>query len=480
MQRYYSKANSILFWILIGLTFFIPLYPKFPLLNVNGTYVAVRLEDFLIAGALLIWVLANLKNVNKLLKENVTRAILIFWAIGLLSLFSALTITFSVTPALGFLNWLRRVESISLFFLAYTTIQNKKQLKIFLLTLLIVTIAVCLYGFGQVWAKLPVISTNNREFSKGLILTLTNNARPNSTFAGYYDLAVYLSMILMLLGTLFFFFKKTLHRAAILITGALSAALLGMTAARTAFAATFIGLVAVFWVVGKKIFILGLILVSLIAVAAIPSLRARLVDTVKVNLLHQTGPTYQVPSPLPISGKEATSSANVNLVKESTSSASSSAFSVWESSRSGGLPVGIAPGEPINTTELDVSRSVDIRTQVEWPRAIHSLLRNPFLGTGYGSLSIATDNDFLRSLGEVGILGTLSLALVLWVMIKTILNLCRSSDRLIKFFSIGVVILIFSFLINGLFIDVFEASKVSYLFWMIAGVCFAFKNLDRS
>ncbi len=479
MQRYYSKANNILFWILIGLTFFIPLYPKFPLLNVNGTYVAVRLEDFIIAGALFFWILANLKNVGILLKENITRSVLIFLAIGLLSLFSALTITFSVSPPLGFLNWLRRVESISLFFLAYTTIQNKKQLKIFLSSLLIVTVVVCLYGFGQVWAKLPVISTNNREFSKGLILTLTNNARPNSTFAGYYDLAVFLSMVLMLLGTLFFFFKKTIHRAVILVAGALSAALLGMTAARTAFAATFIGLAAVFWVLGKKILIIGLVIVSLVVLAAVPSLRSRLVDTVKVNLLHQVGPTYQVSSPSPIPGKVATSSAKINIVKESTASATNSALNVWESSRSGGLPIGIAPGEPINTTELDVSRSIDIRTQVEWPRAIHSLLRNPFLGTGYGSLTIATDNDFLRSLGEVGILGSISFALVLWVLLKTILGLCKSSDRLIKYFSIGVVVLILSFLINGLFIDVFEASKVAYLFWMIAGVAFAFKNIEK-
>ncbi|MFI5205323.1 MAG: hypothetical protein ACHQVK_00095 [Candidatus Paceibacterales bacterium] len=478
MQKYYSKANGILFWILIGLTFFIPLYPKFPLLNVNGTYVAVRLEDFLIAGALLIWILTNLKHAKTLLKENVTRAVLIFWLIGLLSLFSALTITFSVSPSLGFLNWLRRVESISLFFLAYTTIQNRKQLKIFLYSLLIVTVIVCLYGFGQVWAKLPVISTNNREFSKGLILTLTNNARPNSTFAGYYDLAVYSSMILVIFGSLFFYFRKTVQKGIILLSGLISAALLGMTAARTAFAAALIGLTAVFWILGKRVLIVGLILVSIVGVAAIPALRSRLVDTIKVNLLHQVGPTYQAPPASPISGKTATASANVNLVKVSSASANASSSSVWESSRSGGLPIGIAPGEPINTTELDVSRSVDIRTQVEWPRAIHSFLRNPFLGTGYGSLTIATDNDFLRSIGEVGILGTASLGLVLWILLAEIWRITKSDDKLLKHFAVGVFVMVLTFLANAVFIDVFEASKVAYIFWIITGVCMAFRKIE--
>src|SRR5205814_2283829 len=45
-------------------------------------------------------------------------------------------------------------------------------------------------------------------------------------------------------------------------------------------------------------------------------------------------------------------------------------------------------------------RSTSIRLNVEWPRAVRALTKNPLLGTGYSSITLATDNDYLRALGE--------------------------------------------------------------------------------
>src|SRR5579884_2770867 len=134
MPKYYSVFNKYFFYFFLGLMVFIPLYPKLPLANVSGTYVAIRLDDVLIAIVLGLWFLLNLGNIKALLTKNITRSYLIFLVIGLLSLLSGLFITFSVTPHLGLLNWLRRVESMSLLFVGWTTIQNKRQLKILLVT----------------------------------------------------------------------------------------------------------------------------------------------------------------------------------------------------------------------------------------------------------------------------------------------------------------------------------------------------------
>ena len=53
--------ENILFISSILLLMFIPLYPKFPLLDIKNTWVYVRIEDFLVLGALFIWVVLAIK-----------------------------------------------------------------------------------------------------------------------------------------------------------------------------------------------------------------------------------------------------------------------------------------------------------------------------------------------------------------------------------------------------------------------------------
>ena len=125
---------------------------------------------------------------------------------------------------------------------------------------------------------------------------------------------------------------------------------------------------------------------------------------------------------------------------------------------------------PIDSTELGVYRSFDIRWKVEWPRAIRAFMKNPLLGTGYSSLGLAVDNDVLRSLGEVGIFGTLAFALVLIAIMKRLKKISQNSDAFAKYFCLGLIAVLISFVINSLFIDVFEASKVASIFWVLMGL----------
>src|SRR3989339_2079965 len=89
-----------------------------------------------------------------------------------------------------------------------TIFNTKKRLISVLIVLFLTLIVTNLYGLGQQYLDWPVISTTNSEFSKGLILRLTPGARVNSTFAGHYDLAVFLAMAISILTALFFVFKK--------------------------------------------------------------------------------------------------------------------------------------------------------------------------------------------------------------------------------------------------------------------------------
>ena len=200
-------------------------------------------------------------------------------------------------------------------------------------------------------------------------------------------------------------------------------------------------------------------------------LRDRFISTITVNIFHQ-GQRYEGRT----DDQKLRSQLNIPTlaIKTSSNSASTSTFAT-----ASGIATDITPGEPIDTTQLGVYRSFQIRLNIEWPRAITALKKNPFLGTGYSSLGIATDNDFLRSLGEVGFLGTAAFVLVLLEAAKRIISGLKNENTLIRFFSAGVLSMFIAFIVNGLFIDVFEASKVASLFWLILGLNLAALKLKE-
>ncbi len=359
---------------------------------------------------------------------------------------------------------------MSLFLVAATSIHSVKQSRMIIGSVMVTLVLVVIYGFGQIYLHFPVISTTNSEFSKGLILFLSNDARVNSTFAGHYDLAIYLSMTLMFAASFFFYYKKLFHKAFITLLGLSSFALLGFTAARMSFVATLLGLAMFLWIKGKKLLMVGLFVAALGLVAAVPELRHRLVATLTVNVLNGGGPKY-TPAPNEITvftpanqlPPGMTPEMRQKAIDESTKSASAS-----------GRPVDIAPGEPVNTTELGVYRSFGIRFNVEWPRALRAFYKNPFLGTGYSSISIASDNDYLRSLGETGLLGTLTLALIFMIILKRMWAYIKSTaGGFSKPFIFGSYCAVIVVLITATFIDALEASKVAEVFWLILGVSWA-------
>lgn len=467
-RRYFFLATVVL-------ALFIPLYPKLPAVNVPGTYVAVRLEDFLIALVVALWFLIKVKDFKSILKQPIFQAMILFWLIGGLSVFSAYFVTHSVKLSLGVLEWLRRVEYMSLFFVAATSIRSVRQVKFLLNVLLLVTILVSFYGLGQKWLHFPVISTLNSELSKGQITYIVpgTDARINSTFAGHYDLAMYLAAVLAILAALFFYVKRWYQRGVMIGTAALSVLALGLTAARTSFGAAFLGIALTLLLTGKRLLIIGLVIVSIVAVLAIPSLRNRVFATLQVNILHNNGPTYQAP---PIQFNSSVLNNNILQSSRAAYLAKSLGQATISASENAKLPVDVAPGEPINVTDLEVYRSAGIRFNVEWPRAIAAFEKNPLLGTGYSSITLATDNDFLRSLGETGLLGTIALVLVFVVIFKRMIAYIKSAKGFPKFFIIGVLSALTGIIVTGIFIDTLESSKIAELLWLILGSSWALMN----
>lgn len=445
---------------------FIPLYPKIPLFNVPGTFVAIRVEDFLVAVSVLVWAghLLISGSLKYVFKDRVNRLLLLFWGIGALSIFSGIFLTQTTQPHLGILHYLRRIELMLLLPIAFTAIKNVRQLKICLIALAVVTVLVNIYALGQQYLQWPVISTGNSEFSKGQILYLTPGARANSTFAGHYDLAIFLSMVLVGVTTLFFTVNKY-WKGIILTLSAVSFFVLILTAARQAFAATLIGVVVSLWLIKKRMIILLIIAIAAGALIYPSQLRDRLLSTITINI-QKGGERYE-----PINTKNKNASFNIPTLKVATISAVPEATTSTDY-----IASDIAPGEPTDTTQLGVYRSFAIRMNYEWPAAIRAFTKNPFLGTGYSSLGLATDNDVLRSLGEVGLLGTLAFVLLLIEVTKRIWSNLKSTDKFLRFFSAGILAMVLAFIVNSLLIDAFEASKVASLFWLLVGITLAIRK----
>jgi hypothetical protein len=428
---------------LASILIFIPLYPKFPLFSVPFTYVAIRAEDFLILFASFLWALIVIRDRHTIRFPRITLSIAVFIIIGLFSSISAIFLTQNVQPLLVVLHYLRRIQYIIVFFLFYhgsLLLPNRQFLfKVFHIP----AFFVFAYGIAQLYFGAPVISTMDSEASKGLALFLRPGVTLSSTFSGHYDLAVYLCMIIIL----FFSHIVTLTRRWPLIIsyiGMLPMAWLFMqTGSRISLASLYLAIGAL-TLISKK-HLQGFVTLSILTVFLLtsPQFAGRfdsLLDVVKIKLQS----TVKI-SHIYASAPEPTPTLKV-------------------------LPT--PTPEPLRAIQSD--RSTSIRFDVEWPRAIRAFYKNPLFGTGYSSITLATDNSYLRLLGEVGLLGLTSFMAILAILLKTIWHkLQQTRPSALHLWSIGVLI---CFLTTATFLDVFEASKIAILFWAVMGLSFAAKS----
>lgn len=399
----------------------IPLYPKFPILGVSGTFVSIRLEDFLIAAVVFIFLLHKPSA-----PTPIHKSIIIYLLIGLVSTFSAITLTKSVSLSQGLLHFFRRIEYMSLFFVGFFFLKSPFQISFLIRILLVTTLIVALYGLGQQFLGFPVITTTNSEFSKGLALTLGPEARINSTFAGHYDLAAYTVFpLLLILGVLSL--PTIRYKLPLLFLGTLVYWTLLSSASRVTFAAFYLSAFAFVWLIGKKVWIPLLAILATLSVLVSPQLAGRY-----RQLIFPVAHAQQIPA------DEQTADALKPVAED---------------------------------------RSFNIRLKAEWPRALRAFFKNPILGTGYSSVGLAVDNDYLRALAETGILGLLAFLLIIFRFLKSTPIFKPSLESI---FIYSVTLSLCSLLLNALFIDVFEASKIALLTWLTLGLAEKVKILSKA
>ncbi|MCL5432837.1 MAG: O-antigen ligase family protein [Patescibacteria group bacterium] len=507
-------SDNVLLLITLFLLAFIPLYPKLPLLDVKHTWVYIRVEDFLVLIAVFAWFIQLIRK-KAGIKTPLTIPIVIFWLVGLISTVYAIYFIFpsllNVFPSVAWLHYLRRIEYISLFFVAYFSIRDKKFIYPIITVLVATLCTVVFYGIGQRFFGFPAFLTMNEEFAKGIPLRLSEYSRVPSTFAGHYDLAAYLVLMIPLIGSLFFGFKNIFAKLLMLVTAFLGLILLLMTESRVSFAVYLITVIILLVIQKKKKFILPVIIVSLLLLNFFQGISERFASTItQVDLVvdARTGKPVGI----------ATQSVDKTGVKKTSKKTDKKAQPVViEEIQSTGenLPQGTGyisfPSEPTEKTitqvfykrlkvgggeESDEITSVEgnfvvkkalaydvsftTRFQGEWPRAIDALNRNIFTGSGYSSISLATDNNYLRILGEIGVLGLVSFLSIFFVMgiyIKKVID--DVDSKVVKSFVLGFVAGIFGLGLNAVLIDVFEASKVAFVLWLLVGITLGILHLYK-
>lgn len=527
--------DNILFLQTLFLLIFIPLYPKLPLVDIKNTWVYIRAEDFIILVVIATWIVLLLKRKISL-KTPLTLSIIIFWIIGAIATIYGVVLIFptlsNVFPNVAFLAFLRHIEYISLFFIGYSGMKEKKHIPVVVFMIILTLFLVALYGFGQKYFGFPAFLTMNEEFAKGIPIQLSSLSRVPSTFAGHYDLAAYLVFVIPILVSLFFGLKNLIIKAVLLLTACLGVALLFMTVSRVSVFVLVIALFVVFFFQKKKLALLFFPLLALLAFLLIsfkPTLLARFGNTVKEidvlvdaktgsaigqvsfvssnylkdkvivqekvssvdeisvktdneqsEITSYSGLSYKLPAQIPLvvaanlsTGESLPQGTGyINLVLSPvTKKITSFFYELPPSAATTSSEVRFVLGDFIIKKAAAYDLSFTTRFQGEWPHAIEAFKKNILLGSGYGSVSLAVDNNYLRMLGETGILGTVSffaIFLVVGIYIKK--TLPHVDSRMVRSLLLGVSAGIVGLALNATLIDVFEASKIAYMLWLLVGI----------
>jgi O-antigen ligase len=374
----------------------------------------------------------------------------------------------------------------------------------------------------------------NREFSKGMVLYLTEHARVQSTFGGHYDLAAYLVIVLPIFYLLAINAKKKWPRLALHSVHLLGLWLLIMSASRTSFiaylGAVMAGLLLLafkpskFW---HKVFffvrqsLTSLFLVALMMLVFGADMRERLEQVLQAypsvfkvyqeseNFLSKQAEFFndplakirdwqakmkpsngiafdntQLDSVLTPTDQQPVSQRPVDVYADIPDKVAVST----QSSQGETITTYVEKPRTWSANALKYGLSFAIRLDELWPNALKGFAKNPLLGSGYATLNKkefqqfteaeSTDNNFLRTLGETGLLGFItfygSIIILLVVLYR---NQKTSTDQQLQVANIAFIAASIGLLLNASYIDVFASSKVAFTYWALAGAILAYNNL---
>lgn len=511
----------------------------------QGYIVRLRLEDLLVLFTFLVWFVQLIRHKVTFPRNKIGRAMLIYLAIGFLSCLSALAVTQTVPLVHDHLfklvfHYLRRIEYFSLFLITYSAIHTKQSFTLLLKVAFLTLLGVIIYGIGQKYFYFPAFSTMNREFSKGVRLYLEPNTRLLSTFGGHYDLAGYLMMLLSFTLPAAWLTRGKLLKTLFYSTSLMAYWCLVLTTSRTSFIGYLVGITVIAFVLVKPLgwfwsfkHWLVTILISLLIMFSFSNLLERFTqiipnkDTRETILALQKAinqpfvqepngsqTVSEVPSLISLLFQRKPLKTIVLTEREKTQldlvgSTSDAPPVIVKPTPTPDIPADVTPeseqirrdaaelqgkiytGDGYSPNAIKYGLSMGIRLDALWPQAIKGFVKNPLLGTGYSTLvktnvgeftyAESTDNDYLRMLGETGLLGTIAFLYIIYLGSQYALFNVRHNSGKLDIISLGFLGATVGLLVTATYIDIFESSKVAYTYWtMTAFVAYLYDQNHKS
>ena len=383
------------------------------------------------------------------------------------------------------------------FFVAMASVDSKKTFLTYIRLYILAMLIVSIYGLGQRFFNLPAVQTMNPEYARGRILYLTPEARISSTFGGHFDLSSYLILSLPIAFAYYLYTnKKRYIFYAILAIGNLV-----YTVQRISFI-SYVATITPFLLIARKFKLYLLIaLITLGLIFTSGDLIKRFTQTFQFKLIFVNRETGDVTISQKITTKELPAG-NYEIpipksVVKKVKTTKKTQEELLELAKKKALEEQISKGgvlsDPTNLKRvneiaslMDVKKvllcdiSCSTRIQVEWPRAIVAFIISPIFGSGPSSITEATDNDYLRWLGEFGLVGTILFLFILIRLLHFLFKNCKKLVKEEKFLFYGFIFGFIALLINATYLDVFEASKVAYNFWFLSGIFVGYLLINKT
>lgn len=425
-------------WVVVILWVLIIVLPKFPLIPVQGTYVNIRIEDFFVALVYFLWLVGIGLKKLRFIPTNFDKFIFIFLMYGLVVTILGITVFHSVTqPKLGLLSWLREVEYIGIFYIFISTFRLESLLNY--IKVIFGTYAfTLLYGL-LFWVNIvPGVQTLN---SSGKIGTFKDINYVISTFGAHYDFGAFIMMMAVLLMSLYFVVKTAKLKIIIVVSILISVLASYIVFARGAYISMLIVLVFFALTQKSKLWILYT------------------VGIIEVGLAYALGKFSKYSYQFGFVGNPNQSESVVvsqNVPPPLTEPTNSGFFT-----------------HLLTHLGVRLDPSSEIRLHA-WGGLMDRAGFLMITGQGYSSIGLGADNDYLRHILEIGVLGLLIFAFLIYKFGHTFFqSYRRAKNDLHKYLFLFGIIMLIGLAFNAFVIDVFESSKIAFTFWFLTALLVA-------
>lgn len=423
-----NKVINILYIIVLLIIIF---FPKINIINVPGTYVGIRIEDFLVALFIIWYLIKNGKNAIKIENRFLKNTISYFSIYILLCMISNIIgiLNGNIKLSLGLLYLLRKVEYFIFVFIGYDFFNdNNKKLLFSILD------ASVIIHFG-------IIILQNIGIIGGILdgnYVGTQGGRVFSIFNGPYEFSAYMTL---LLPRYFINIMKNKNNKKEIIKSILFIVFIVigiyMSQSRTSLIIAIL-LILIIPLLEKKhkiigfiknnkikTFILIIVILALISTACDALSKVKRFKTLDISSMFKT----------------------LELSWQNKS---------FDRYKEEGFYI-------ISEDNTDLSFAIRIN---KWMALIDGTMKHPIFGLGLSISKEACDGNYIRILAETGISGFL---LWIWLCINILKNTKVNHNNINLLANYGMIVL----LLTAIFIDIFEASKIMMLYWFILGCAYA-------